>query len=210
MFSNSSTPPSPSIMSCSAISLAVFPPSTSIRSASSGPARAREITLAHVEAVERAGPRADLRGRWRAIATSFREWAREHPHEYALLYGSPVPEYDAPAERTTPSGTRVTNLLAAIGMEDPTAPPRTAIPHMPDAAELAALAVAAEVPMMDGERLMSGLLTWTVLVGAVSSELFEQLGESVARLDTLFDATVVLGEWLMFGDPRDESAGSPA
>lgn len=164
----------------------------------------------HVEAVERAVPRSDLRGRWRAIATSFREWAREHPHEYALLYGSPVPEYDAPAERTTPSGTRVTNLLAAIGMEDPTAPPRTAIPHMPDAAELAALAVAAEVPMMDGERLMSGLLTWTVLVGAVSSELFEQLGESVARLDTLFDATVVLGEWLMFGDPRDESAGSPA
>jgi AcrR family transcriptional regulator len=164
----------------------------------------------HVEAVERAVPRSDLRGRWRAIATSFRSWARAHPHEYALLYGSPVPEYKAPAERTTPSGTRVTNLLAAIGLQDPAAPPRPAIPHMPDAEELNALAVAAEVPMMYGERLAAGLLAWTALVGVVSSELFEQLGEHVARLDTLFEATVALGEWLLFGDPRDESATGPA
>lgn len=160
----------------------------------------------HVEAVERAVPRSDLSGRWRAIATSFRGWAVANPHEYALLYGSPVPEYKAPAERTNPSGTRVTNLLAALGMEDATPPPRPSIPHMPDAAELRALAVAADVPTMDGDRLAAGLLAWTALVGAVSSELFEQLGEPVARLDTLFDATVALGEWLLFGSPRDESA----
>jgi AcrR family transcriptional regulator len=164
----------------------------------------------HVEAVEKAVPRSDLRGRWRAIARSFRDWARAHPHEYALLYGSPVPEYNAPADRTNPSGTRVTNLLAAIGMEAPAAPPRAAIPHMPDAAELKALAVAADVPMMDGERLVAGLLAWTSLVGVVSSELFEQVGEPVARLDTLFEATVALGEWLLFGEPADGSATRPA
>ena len=164
----------------------------------------------HVEAVESAVPRADLRGRWRAIATSFREWARAHPHEYALLYGSPVPEYEAPAERTNQAGTRVTNLLAAIGMEDPAAPPRPPIPHLPDPSELTALAVAAGVPMLDGERLVSGLLSWTALVGVVSSELFEMLGENVARLDTLFEATVSLGEWLLFGEPRDGSAARPA
>jgi AcrR family transcriptional regulator len=161
----------------------------------------------HVEAVEKAVPRSDLRGRWWAIATSFRDWARVHPHEYALLYGSPVPQYHAPAERTTPSGTRVTNLLAAIGTEDPGAPPRPAIPHMPDATHLSALAVAADVPEMGGERLISGLLAWTALVGVVSSELFEQLGEPVARLDTLFEATVALGEWLLFGEGREAGHG---
>jgi AcrR family transcriptional regulator len=160
----------------------------------------------YVEAVEGAVPRSDLRGRWRAIATSFRGWAVAHPHEYALLYGSPVPEYNAPAERTNASGTRVTNLLAALGMEDAAPPHRPTIPHMPDAAELKALAVAADVPTMDGERLAAGLLAWTALVGSVSSELFEQLGEPVARLDTLFAATVALGEWLLFGEPRDQSA----
>jgi AcrR family transcriptional regulator len=163
----------------------------------------------HVEAVEGAVPRSDLRGRWRAIARSFRGWAVAHPHEYALLYGSPVPSYHAPAERTTPSGTRVTNLLAAIGMEASTAPPRPPIPYLPAAAELKALAVAADVPMIDGERLAAGLLAWTGLVGVVSSELFEQLGEPVAGLDTLFEATVALGEWLLFGEPHDEPAREP-
>jgi AcrR family transcriptional regulator len=165
---------------------------------------------AHVEAVEGAVPRSDLRGRWRAIATSFRAWSRSHPHEYALLYGSPVPAYEAPAERTTPSGTRVTNLLAAVGMVEPEASPHPTVPHLPDAARLSALALAAGVPSMDPERVVAGLLAWTGLVGVVSSELFEQLGEPVARLDTLFDATVALGEWLLFGEPRDESATGPA
>jgi len=162
----------------------------------------------HVEAVEKAVPRSDLRGRWRAIATSFREWARVHPHEYALLYGSPVPEYNAPAERTTPSGTWVTNLLAAIGLQDLEAPPRPAIPHMPDATRLSILAAAAGVPTMNGERLAAGLLAWTALVGVVSSELFEQLGEPVARLETLFEATVALGEWLLLGECREAGHGS--
>jgi len=159
----------------------------------------------HVEAVEAAVPREDLPGRWRALATSFRDWARAHPHEYALLYGSPVPAYHAPAERTTPAGTRVTNLLVAIGMEHPDAPPEAPFPHLPDRAQLSALAGAAGVPEMDGERVASGLLAWTALVGVVSSELFEQLGEPVARLDTLFQATVALGEWLLFGDEPDET-----
>jgi AcrR family transcriptional regulator len=162
----------------------------------------------HVEAAEAAVPRSDVRGRWRAIATSFRGWSVAHPHEYALLYGSPVPQYHAPADQTTPSGTRVTNLLAAIGMEDPTPPPRPALPHLPDPAQLSALAVAADVPEMEGERLISGLLAWTALVGAVSSGLFEQLGEPVAHLDTLFDATVALGEWLLFGECREAEPGS--
>jgi AcrR family transcriptional regulator len=153
----------------------------------------------HVEAAEAAVPRSDVRGRWRAIATSFHEWSVANPHEYALLYGSPVPQYHAPADRTTPSGTRVTNLLAALGMEDPTPPPRPEFLHLPDASQLRDLALAADVPEMEGERLISGLLAWTTLVGAVSSELFEQLGEPVARLDTLFAAAVALGEWLLFG-----------
>ena len=162
----------------------------------------------HVEAAEAAVPRSDARGRWRAIATSFRGWSVGHPHEYALLYGSPVPHYHAPADQTTPSGTRVTNLLAAIGMEAPTPPPRPGLPHLPEASQLSALAVAADVPEMEGERLISGLLAWTTLVGAVSSELFEQLGEPVARLDTLFEAAVALGEWLLFGEGREAGHGS--
>src|SRR5204863_7108285 len=36
--------------------------------------------------------------RWRAVCRAVRTWALAHPHEYALLYGSPVPGYRAPAD----------------------------------------------------------------------------------------------------------------
>src|ERR1700689_2009554 len=42
-----------------------------------------------------------------AIAQAVRGWAVAHPARWALLYGSPVPGYHAPAERTVGPGTRV-------------------------------------------------------------------------------------------------------
>src|SRR6059036_3661850 len=44
-----------------------------------------------IEAAESAVARRDLAGRWAAIGRGAREWALENQHEYALLYGSPVP-----------------------------------------------------------------------------------------------------------------------
>jgi AcrR family transcriptional regulator len=48
-------------------------------------------------------PRADIRGRWRACCHAVRDWALAHPHEYALIYGSPVPGYRAPQETIGPA-----------------------------------------------------------------------------------------------------------
>jgi AcrR family transcriptional regulator len=42
-----------------------------------------------------AGPAA-ARERWIAAWHAVRDWARSNPHEYALIYGSPVPGYRAP------------------------------------------------------------------------------------------------------------------
>src|SRR3954471_654211 len=50
-------------------------------------------------AVERAVakvPADDLVGRWNTICDRVRRWAIANPHEYALIYGSPVPGYRAP------------------------------------------------------------------------------------------------------------------
>src|SRR6201999_3392438 len=46
-----------------------------------------------------------------AMANAARAWAVDHPARWALLYGSPVPGYHAPAERTTGPGTRVMGAL---------------------------------------------------------------------------------------------------
>src|SRR5262245_45041432 len=44
----------------------------------------------------------DYATRFRAMARAYRDWAVAHPHEYALIYGTPIPGYHAPRERTVP------------------------------------------------------------------------------------------------------------
>ena len=68
------------------------------------------------DAAERADrPEEAPRERWTLVCAAVREWAVAHPHEYALLYGTPVPGYRAPAETVDP-GTRVIRRLAEIAL----------------------------------------------------------------------------------------------
>ena len=56
----------------------------------------------------------DHAGRLAAIGRAVRAWALAEPATYALLFGSPVPGYQAPAERTTGPGTRVIYRLVEV------------------------------------------------------------------------------------------------
>ena len=38
-----------------------------------------------------------------AVCRAARAWALAHPHEYALIYGSPVPGYAAPRDTVAPA-----------------------------------------------------------------------------------------------------------
>src|SRR3954447_22391926 len=67
------------------------------------------------DALGAAAEEADLPGeaprtRWLAVCRAVRAWALTHPHEYALLYGSPVPGYTAPPD-TVPAAARVGVVL---------------------------------------------------------------------------------------------------
>lgn len=120
--------------------------------------------------------------RFRIVARGVRGWALAHPHEFALIYGSPVPGYHAPAERTQEAGTRIPRLLMAtlVGMEATST-----------AAEEAALGVMAADPIVaqfgiDAAILHRGLAAWTLVLGAVTAELFEQLGSEALPDPALF------------------------
>ncbi|HEY0696319.1 MAG TPA: TetR/AcrR family transcriptional regulator, partial [Micromonospora sp.] len=71
---------------------------------------------AAVEVNEAAVPRTDFVGRWMAACHAVRDWALAQPHEYALIYGSPVPGYRAPQD-TVPAATRSVAVLGRI-MQD--------------------------------------------------------------------------------------------
>ncbi|MEI6363951.1 MAG: TetR/AcrR family transcriptional regulator [Actinomycetes bacterium] len=47
----------------------------------------------------------------RAGMRAYRDWSLQHPPEFALAYGTPIPGFQAPAERTVLAGVRVGGIL---------------------------------------------------------------------------------------------------
>ncbi|MBP1233203.1 AcrR family transcriptional regulator [Arthrobacter sp. PvP102] len=140
----------------------------------------------------------DFAGRFRALGRAVRGWALREPARYALLFGSPVPGYRAPAERTTEPGTRVVySLMAlldnawragALGAESgavAAAPPAAVPPAL--AADLKVIREERGLGLTDG-LLARGALVWTSLFGAISFEVFGQYGEGTfSARDELFE-----------------------
>lgn len=150
---------------------------------------------ASVEAAEACVPRSDLPGRWQAIAESVRSWALDNPSLYALVYGSPVPGYAAPADTVGPA-TRVTRLLAAL-TRDARLGGGVDTEAGPAGPELSAEVVEGLSPLVEflgpgtaEDRAVDGLMAWTWLFGAVSFELFGQLTGAVVpeRREDVFAA----------------------
>lgn len=130
----------------------------------------------------------DLRERWRALCRGARTWAHEHPHEWALIFGTPVVGYAAP-EDTVPAATRIPRRMVEL-LHDAVA----AGTELPDD-DVADDVVATVGPLREffGEALpvevvVRGLMAWTHLAGAISHELFGHRRGTVDRLEVFFDA----------------------
>jgi AcrR family transcriptional regulator len=132
------------------------------------------------EASEAAADRDDLPGRFAAVCRAVRTWALANPNEYALIYGSPVPGYVAPADTVGPA-IRVSVLLMQI-LIDAVAQGRF-LAEEPGPAQAAALApVLSQLPPGFPPALVQrGLMAWTGLFGVVSFELYGQLHQVVAE-----------------------------
>ncbi len=142
---------------------------------------------AAAEAAEGARRRSDLAGRWMAICRSVRAWALEHPHEYGLIYGSPVPGYAAPTDTIDPA-TRVAALLIQLlrdGVEAGLPVPDDPVP----AKVRAAIAPVADeyAPDIPTALMLRGMLAWSSLFGAISFELFGHLHNVVDDHERYFD-----------------------
>lgn len=141
------------------------------------------------ERAEAAVDREDLTGRWLAAGRAIRGWAIEHPHEYALLYGSPVPGYRAPQD-TVASAVRVIAVLARIASEAAVAgvpPPATAIPPPEPLAADARRLRDTVMPGASDTLVTRALLSWTAMFGMVSFELFGHLNNVVSDYAEGFD-----------------------
>jgi AcrR family transcriptional regulator len=153
-----------------------------------------------VEKAEAAPARGDYPGRWLAACRAVRDWALAHPHEYALVYGSPVPGYQAPEQTIGPASRaaavfgkiiREAHRAGAASGGGPApgqagrADPAPAVPRSfaPDAARL-------REAILDGvpDHVAAGaLIAWSGLFGLVSFELFGQFENVVTERAEFFD-----------------------
>jgi len=169
------------------------------------PSRDDLLTALIIDAYDSVGARTEraaLESRSRAVAArllhvceSVRAWARENAHEYALIYGSPVPGYAAP-EATIGPASRVP--LALLGLvvaglergeietgEAPSIPRsirsdfsglrRVAAPGVPDAVLSRALAL------------------WAQVLGTINLEMFGHLHNVVHDYDAFFTLQIRQG-----------------
>jgi AcrR family transcriptional regulator len=166
---------------------------------------------AAAEAGEASAGRDDLAARLTAVCMAVRTWALAHPNEYALIYGSPVPGYVAPADTVRPAS-RVTALLLRIVVEAALAgripdggPPdaETSDPETPDPEAKPVAAALAPIrshlpPAVPAPLVQRALMVWTNLFGIVSFELYGQLhgvvGEEPGDREAFFAACI--GRWI--------------
>jgi len=137
-------------------------------------------------------PDAPPRDRWLAVCRAVRAWAQAHPHEYALLYGSPVPGYRAPQD-TVPAAARVALVLgriladaAASGALPPAAGERDPALLSDDVVAV----LGGDHPAVDDTVRTRALLAWSSLYGTISFELFGHFVGSVEDGDRYFDRVI--------------------
>lgn len=148
-----------------------------------------------MEAARDSVPAEDLAGRVTAVSLSFRQWGVDSPHEFTLVFGSPVPGYAAPEDGPTHvAGQRFGAVFQALFAQAWERAPWPVPPaeHRTPALD-AMLSVAGQKfgrPLPAGAMQMF-LSCWARLHGLVSLELFGHLswlGEHKGEGDALFRA----------------------
>ncbi|MYS15807.1 TetR/AcrR family transcriptional regulator [Streptomyces sp. SID4982] len=146
------------------------------------------------ESAHRDVPEADFTRRWTAVCEAVRVWALAHPHEYALIYGSPVPGYAAPAT-TIPSAARVALLLIGVVRDTHEGPGLTGLSLPADLRPEAERMAADLAHGLPPEAAPAMVAAWAELFGLVGFEVFGQFTRVVEDRERFFrHAAVRLGQ----------------
>ncbi|SEF70466.1 DNA-binding transcriptional regulator, AcrR family [Nonomuraea solani] len=132
-----------------------------------------------VEQAEAVVPRDHYLHRWLATCHGVRDWAVAHPHEYALLYGSPVPGYQAPQDTVAARVRDVTVLGHIISDAWRAGAVRAPAGTAPEELEPEVAAFRDLMPEVPGDVIWHALTGWTALYGWVNFEVFGQFNNTI-------------------------------
>jgi AcrR family transcriptional regulator len=131
--------------------------------------------------------------RFTVVPQAIRSWALERPHEWGLLFGTPVPGYQAP-EGTVVSYTRIA-AATVRPVAEASAAGRLEAPERPTPVPEALAGAVAPI----GEALFPDLATdavvrvvrgWTTMIGAISLEVFGHWRGALLDPTLFFERTI--------------------
>jgi AcrR family transcriptional regulator len=157
------------------------------------------------EAAESAGRASRNRGfdaRWSKVCEAVRSWALANAHEYALIYGSPVPGYAAPEATIGPASRVPLVLLRLLG--DGVASGEIVTGETPSMSRTIRLDFAqlrrTAAPAVPDAVLSRGLAVLSQLLGHINLEMFGHLHNVIHDYDAFFTLQMRRGcEFLVQG-----------
>ncbi|GHB38442.1 TetR family transcriptional regulator [Streptomyces viridiviolaceus] len=140
---------------------------------------------AAAEAARDAASGSDPARRWTLVCEAVRVWALAHPHEYALIYGSPVPGYTAPDD-TVPAAARVGHVFIGI-MRAAQGDACLDRPELPPGLRPEADRMTADLaPDLPPENVTALVAAWAELFGLIGFEVFGQFNRVVEDRKAFF------------------------
>lgn len=141
-----------------------------------------------VDVTAAARRRGGVEQRFLACGHAARDWAVARPHEWALLYGSPVPGYAAPGDTIDPAGVAPLALLGVVaeGVADGSITAVSGSLGRSLRADMARLRADGGLAIPD-DVLVRSLGAWASLLGLVSVELFGHTHDVITDHRGFFD-----------------------
>ena len=139
-------------------------------------------------AADEACDRTSYHDRFVAVTQAVRSWAHDHPHEYALIYGSPVPGYAAPDDTIDPA-IRVPTLLISVVADYCVSSGRVGVGSNDNVELTQALAdlSAFSGHVVPVDLLSQSVQAWGQVFGLISLELFGHFNNAVTDPAVAFD-----------------------
>ena len=133
--------------------------------------------------------------RFRAMCNAYRDWALAHPQDYTLIYGTPIPNYHAPRERTVELASRVVTLFGLLlgeALREGKLIIPTAYQHMTPAFQQQIEHLFGAVPTSEvstGTFILT-ILVWSRMNSVVWAEMYGHFPPEIAGSGELFQLEV--------------------
>jgi AcrR family transcriptional regulator len=143
------------------------------------------------ERAQRRSNSLDARQQLHAAASAIRLWAKRNPNEYALLYGSPVPGYEAP-QYTVDAAARVALVLGSIVGEawQRVPPSRSKLTASSLKGVLETRTLDESMDRVPERVRVLALMMWSQIFGCISFELFGHYKGTVRSASRFFNIVV--------------------